>query len=148
MQGSPFTLRLGEPNFTGKLNLENDLVNKPSDLHALKKPLKSLENFENGILFTIHQTLESWIFAVRELLQRIGDWVEEKEYEKAASNCWLLKRIWKLLTEIEDLHLLMDLDDFLCLKNQLSIKVTNESEAFCFRSMALIELTWSSKDLK
>ncbi|XP_058093672.1 nematode resistance protein-like HSPRO2 isoform X2 [Magnolia sinica] len=42
----------------------------------------------------------------------------------------------------------MDPDDFLRLKNQLSIKATNESEAFCFRSMALIELTQSSKDLK
>ncbi|XP_058109201.1 nematode resistance protein-like HSPRO2 [Magnolia sinica] len=148
MQGSPFTLGLGEPNFAGKPNLEYDLVCKPSDLHALKKPLRSLENFENGILFTIHQILESWIFAAQELLQRIGDRVEEKEYEKAASDCWLLERIWKLLTEIEDLHLLMDPDDFLRLKNQLSIKATNESEAFCFRSTALIELTRSSKDLK
>ncbi|XP_058078195.1 nematode resistance protein-like HSPRO1 [Magnolia sinica] len=104
MQGSPFTLELGEPNFAGKPNLEYDL--------------------------------------------RIGDRVEEKEYEKAASDYWLLEQIWNLLTEIEDLHLLMDPDDFLHLKNQLSIKATNESEAFRFRSMALIELTRSSKDLK
>ncbi|XP_058099628.1 nematode resistance protein-like HSPRO2 [Magnolia sinica] len=148
MQRSPFTLGLGEPNLAGKPNLDYDLICKPSDLHALKKPLRNLENYENGILFTAHQILESWIFTARELLRRISDRIDGSEFEKAASDCWLLERIWKLLSEIEDLHLLMDPDDFLRLKNQLAIKASNESEAFCFRSTALIELTRSSKDLK
>ncbi|XP_077238733.1 nematode resistance protein-like HSPRO2 [Tasmannia lanceolata] len=150
MQRSPFTLGLGEPNLAGKPNLEYDLVCKPSDLHSLKKsPMdyKNLENHENQTLFTAHQILESWIFAAKELLNRIRDRIEGKEYEKAERDCWLLERIWKLLSEIEDLHLLMDPDDFLRLKNQLAIKAS-ESEAFCFRSKALFDLTQSSKDLK
>ncbi|KAL5991516.1 hypothetical protein ACLOJK_012425 [Asimina triloba] len=148
MQRAPYTLGLGEPNLAGKASLEYDLICKPADLHALKKPNANVDNYENRMLFTVHQILESWIFAARELLRRIGDRTARSEYEKAASDCWLLERIWKLLAEIEDLNLLMDPNDFLQLKNQLSIKAMDESEAFCFRSTALMELTQESKDLR
>ncbi|XP_010262802.1 PREDICTED: nematode resistance protein-like HSPRO2 [Nelumbo nucifera] len=151
MRRCPFTLGLGEPNLAGKPNLEYDLICKPSDLHSLKKSpsdRRNLDNHENQTLFTTHQILESWIQVSRELLRRIEERIDGQEFGTAASDCWLLERIWKLLTEIEDLHLLMDPDDFLRLKNQLAIKASTESEAFCFRSKALIEITKSSKDLK
>ncbi|XP_010256607.1 PREDICTED: nematode resistance protein-like HSPRO2 [Nelumbo nucifera] len=151
MQKCPFTLGLGEPNLAGKPNLEYDLICKPSDLHSLKKSpsdQKNLDNHENQTLFTTHQILESWIFVSRELLRRIGERIDAQNFERAASDCWLLERIWKLLTEVEDLHLLMDPDDFLRLKNQLGIKASVESEAFCFRSKTLIGTIKSSKDLK
>ncbi|KAF8402685.1 hypothetical protein HHK36_010774 [Tetracentron sinense] len=151
MRRCPFTLGLGEPNLAGKPSLEYDLVCRPSDLHSLKKcPFdhKNLENYENQTVFTTHQILESWIHASRGLLRRIAERIDGKDFEKAASDCWLLERIWKLLAEIEDLNLLMDPDDFLRLKNQLAIKASSESEAFCFRSKGLCEITRSSKDLK
>ena len=42
----------------------------------------------------------------------------------------------------------MDPDDFIHLKNQLSIKAYSESGAFRFRSRGLVEITKLSKDLK
>ncbi|OVA17641.1 Hs1pro-1 [Macleaya cordata] len=151
MRRCPFTLGLGEPNLAGKPNLNYDLICRPSDLHSLKTSNfdhKKLENYENQTLLTIHQILESWIQTSRELLLRIRERIDNQDFEKAASDCWLLERIWKLLSEIEDLHLLMDPDDFLRLKNQLAIKASSESEAFCFRSRGLMEITRASKDLK
>ncbi|XP_042480252.1 nematode resistance protein-like HSPRO2 [Macadamia integrifolia] len=149
----PFTLGLGEPNLAGKPLLEYDLICRPSDLHSLKKSpsdsdQRTLGNYENQALFTTHQILESWIHASRELHARIGKRIDGQEFEKAASDCWLLERIWKLLAEIEDLLLMVDPDDFLRLKSQLAIKANSESEAFCFRSKGLIEITRASKDLK
>lgn len=148
MHRCPFTLGLGEPNLAGKPALEYDLVVQPSDLHSLQKSPMESKNRENQTLFTAHQILESWLFAAGELLKRIGDRMDAKEWEKAASDCWLLERVWKLLAEIEDVHLLMDPDDFLRLKSQLAIRATSGSEAFCFRSNALIRLTGGSRDLK
>jgi len=139
---------LGEPNLAGKPNLEYDLVCRPTDLHSLKKSPFDHKNHENQTLLTIHQILESWIFASRQLLGRIAERIDRQDVERAASDCWLLERIWKLLSEIEDLHLIMDPDDFLRLKNQLAIKASTESEAFCFRSKGLMEITRSSKDLR
>ncbi|XP_060178576.1 nematode resistance protein-like HSPRO2 [Lycium barbarum] len=152
MRRFPYTLGLGEPNLSGKPSLEYDAVVKPSELHALKKKSPSdsmnLENFENQTLYTTHQILETWIHASKMLLKRIAERINSKDLEKAVNDCWLLEKTWKLLTEIEDLHLLMDPDDFLRLKNQLSIKATAESELFCFRSKGLVEITKLSKDLK
>ncbi|KAJ0987872.1 hypothetical protein J5N97_006228 [Dioscorea zingiberensis] len=150
MHRCPFTLGLGEPNLAGKPNLEYDLVVRPSDLHSLKKPSSpsSVRNIENDTLFTIHQILESWLFAARELLKRIGVRLDGKEWERAASDCWILDGIWKLLSEVEQLHVLMDPNDFLRLKSQLAIQARPGSEALCFRSAALLDLTRSSKDLK
>ncbi|XP_057981699.1 nematode resistance protein-like HSPRO2 [Malania oleifera] len=151
MRRCPYTLGLGEPNLAGKPNLDYDAVCKPSELHSLKKcPADqiNLHNRENQILYTTQQIRASWIHASRELLARIAERIERKDFDKASSDCWLLERIWKFLAEIEELHLLMDPDDFLRLKNQLSFKATSDSDAFCFRSKELVEIAKLSKDLK
>lgn len=150
MQGIPFTLGLGEPNLAGKPIFEYDLVARPSDLHSLKNsPFENLNNHENQKLFTIHQILESWLASARELTRRIADRIDSSDWAAAAGDCWRLERIWKLLAEIADLHLLMDPDDLLRLRGQLELRATTGSEAFCFRSAALREVTAaSSKELK
>ncbi|CAK9173582.1 unnamed protein product [Ilex paraguariensis] len=151
MRRCPYTLGLGEPNLAGKPSLDYDLVCKPTELRSLKKSPSdqaNLDNFENQTLYTTHQILESWIYVAQQLLNRITDRIDRKDIDKASSDCWLVEKIWKLLAEIEDLHLLMDPDDFLRLKNQLSIKASTASESFCFRSRLLIEITKLSKDLK
>ncbi|CAA6655130.1 unnamed protein product [Spirodela intermedia] len=144
----PFTLGLGEPNLDGKPNLEYDLICRPAELHTLKRtPFdgKGLKNHENKPLFNVHQILESWIFTGRQLLQRIGARVSAQEWSAASADCWLLERIWKLLAEAEDLHMLMDPDDFLRLKSQLAISADS---GFCFRSASLMEFMKASKDLR
>ncbi|KAK8935235.1 Nematode resistance protein-like HSPRO2 [Platanthera zijinensis] len=150
MQGCPFTLGLGEPNFAGKPILDYDIVVRPSELHVLKKsPFENVNNHENQKLFTIQQILETWLAAARELARRIGDRIDSSDWAAAADDCWLLERIWKLLAEITDLYLLMDPDDLLRLKAQLAIRASTGSEAFCFRSALLREVTAASaKELK
>ncbi|CAL9210015.1 unnamed protein product, partial [Musa hybrid cultivar] len=151
MQRCRFTLGLGEPNLAGKPTIEYDLVVRPSDLHALKRSpggSKDAKDHEDQALCTIQQILESWLFAARELLARIEQRMDAKDWVQAGSDCWLLERVWKLLSEVEDLHLLMDPDDFLRLKSQLGIKATSGSEALCLRSTALLQVTSSCKDLK
>uniref|UniRef100_A0A9I9CTL5 Nematode resistance protein-like HSPRO2 n=1 Tax=Cucumis melo TaxID=3656 RepID=A0A9I9CTL5_CUCME len=149
MRRCPYTLGLGEPNLAGKPNLDYDLICKPNELHSLRKSLyEQIENYENQTVYTTHQILESWIYSAHELLKRIEERIEKKNFAGAASDCYMMERIWKLLQEIEDLHLLMDPDDFLKLKNQLAIKSLQESEAFCFRSTTLVEITKQCKDLK
>lgn len=147
----PFTLGLGEPNLAGKPVLEYDLIVQPLKLHALKKsPLesKTRRNRENETLFTVHQILESWLYTAKQLLSHVIERIDGKQWEKAATDCWLVERIWKLLSEVEDLHLLMDPDDFLRLKSQLAINSSSGSDVFCFRSAALLEVTAMSKDLR
>ncbi|KAM5556634.1 nematode resistance protein-like HSPRO2 [Rosa sericea] len=150
MRSCPYTLGLGEPNLAGKPNLDYDAVCKPSELHLLKRsPYDShIDNHENQAVYTTHQVLESWAFACHELLKRVNRRVESSDFEKAATDCYLIERVWKLLAEIEDLHLLMDPEDFLRLKNQLKIKTVDDTESFCFRSKGLVEITRLSKDLK
>ncbi|KAJ0101399.1 hypothetical protein Patl1_06557 [Pistacia atlantica] len=150
MRRCPYTLGVGEPNLAGKPNLDYDAVCRPNELHALKKnPYDNvIDNHENQTLYTTHQILEAWIFTAQELLKRIVLRIENKEFEQASNDCYLLERIWKLLAEIEDVHVLMDPSDFLRLKNQLSIKSESESDPFCFRSRGLVEITKLSKDLK
>jgi len=99
-------------------------------------------------VYTTQQILESWIHVSQQLLKRVAERVESKDFEKAASDCYLIERIWKLLTEIDDLHLLMDPDDFLRLKNQLCLKSSSETAPFCFRSRGLVEITKQCKELK
>lgn len=143
----PFTLGLGEPNLAAKQCLDYDRVVKPNELHALRQNPYSeqIQNRENQSLYTIHQILESWVQLASELLNRIAERIESERFEIAASDCFLLERMWKLLTEIEDLHLLMDPADFLRLKSQLDIR--SEAVPFCFRSTALVELTQRCRDL-
>lgn len=151
MQGLPYTLGLGEPNLNGKPSLNYDRLCKPSDLHKLKRcPHDDVEskNLENRTLYSTHQVLESWIRVAKQLLTRISKEIDSQRYEKASSLCWILEKVWLIINQIEDLHLLMDPDDFLRLKNQLMIKASSDSELFCFRSRELVEITRSSKDLK
>ncbi|GJT41529.1 nematode resistance protein-like HSPRO2 [Tanacetum coccineum] len=151
MRRCPYTLGLGEPNLNGKPSLNYDVVCKASELHLLTKTPPeqvNVNNYENRTLFTTHQILESWIYVAYQLLKRIENEIDSKDYESATSDCYILQQIWKLLTEIEDLHLLMDPDDFLRLKNQLDIKAVSESESFCFRSKTLVVITKMSKNLR
>ncbi|KAK4797519.1 hypothetical protein SAY86_029845 [Trapa natans] len=148
MRRCPFTLGLGEPNLAAKQCLDYDGVVKPNELHAFRQNPYSdqIENKENQALYTIHQILEAWLQSASELLNRIAENIESRRFESAASDCFLLERIWKLLVEVEDLHLLMDPADFLILKSQLDIRT--EAEPFCFRSSALVELTRRCRDLR
>lgn len=147
----PFTLGLGEPNLAGKPSLEYDLIVRPAALHAIKnrscQKLK-INNQENDVLFNIHHVLESWLCTCKELLREIVCKIEREEWDEAAADCWLLERIWKLLSEVEDLHLMMDPDDFLCLKSQLAIRSSSGPDQYCFRSSALLDVTEMSKNLK
>ena len=149
----PYTLGLGEPNLAGKPTLQYDSITKPSELHSLKKSPYDHHhvdnNYENQTVYTTHQVLECWIQSASELLRRAADRIESRNFDKSATDCYLIERIWKLLAEIEDLHLLMDPDDFLRLKSQLNLKCMEaDSEAFCFRSKALVEITKRCKDLR
>ncbi|TKW17800.1 hypothetical protein SEVIR_5G392200v4 [Setaria viridis] len=154
MQGCAFTLGLGEPNLAGKPVLEYDRVVRPHDLHALKpktapEPRSGYRNRENETLVTMYQILESWLCAASQLLARLNERIEAKDWEAAASDCWILERVWKLLADVEDLHLLMDPDDFLRLKSQLAVRAAPGSEAsFCFRSRALLHVANTTRDLK
>ncbi|KAL6614141.1 hypothetical protein ACP70R_036411 [Stipagrostis hirtigluma subsp. patula] len=154
MQGCAFTLGLGEPNLAGKPVLEYDAVVRPHELHALKpkaapEPKTGYRNRENEALFTIHQILESWLCSASQLLARLNGRIDAKNWEAAASDCWILERVWKLLADVEDLHLLMDPDDFLRLKSQLAIRAAPGSDAsFCFRSRALLHVANATRDLK
>lgn len=152
MQGCAFSLGLGEPNLAGKPVLEYDRVVRPHDLHALKprvapEPKTGFRNRENEALFTIHQILESWLCAATQLLTRLNNRIEAKDWEAAADDCWILERVWKLLADIEDLHLLMDPDDFLRLKSQLAIRAGTDA-SFCFRSRALLHVANATRDIK
>ncbi|THU56852.1 hypothetical protein C4D60_Mb11t21570 [Musa balbisiana] len=142
MQRCRFTLGLGEPNLAGKPTLEYDLVVRPSDLHALKRSPGGSKDAKD------HETRRS----ARSNRSSSRGSSPPASYllglVQAGSDCWLLERVWKLLSEVEDLHLLMDPDDFLRLKSQLGIKATSGSEALCLRSAALLQVTSSCKDLK
>lgn len=150
MTRCPYTLGLGEANLAGKPSLRYDDVCKPNEIQTLLKatPFDHIDNYENQTVYTTHQIIESWIHVSRQLLHRITERIESKKFEEAKNDCYAVERIWKLLTEIEDLHLLMDPADFLMLKNQLSIKPRGETAAFCFRSKELVEVTKMCKDLK
>lgn len=154
MQGCAFSLGLGEPNLAGKPVLEYDRVVQPHELHALKpkvapEPKTGYRNRENEALFTIYQILESWLCAASQLVTRLNDRIEARNWEAAASDCWILERVWKLLADVEDLHLLMDPDDFLRLKSQLAIRAAPGSDAsFCFLSRALLHVANATRDLK
>lgn len=147
MRLSDFTLGLGEPNLAGKPTIDYDLVCRPSLLRYSFERIPE----ESRTLFNVNQILESWLFVAGQLLNRIAETLssgDDRDLEKASGDTWLLERIWKLLMEIEDLHLLMDPDDFLRLKNQLGIKANISDQPFCFRSKSLVDVTNRSKELK
>ncbi|EFH57949.1 hypothetical protein ARALYDRAFT_483040 [Arabidopsis lyrata subsp. lyrata] len=150
MSRCKYTLGLGEQNIAGKPNLRYDAICRPNEIYSLKdNPFADhIDNQENQTLYIIHQILESWIYASGNLLNRIVSSIEEEKFEKASNDVYLLEKIWKLLAEIEDLHMLMDPEDFLKLKKQLQIKSTGKNDAFCFRSKGLVEMMKMSKDLR
>ncbi|KAJ1286281.1 hypothetical protein BS78_03G341300 [Paspalum vaginatum] len=154
MQGCAFTLGLGEPNLAGKPLLQYDRVVRPHDLHALKprpapEPRTGYRNRENEALVTLYQVLESWLCAASRLLARLNERIEARSWEAAAADCWILERVWKLLADVEDLHMLMDPDDFLRLKSQLAVRAAPGADAsFCFRSRALLHVANATRDLK
>lgn len=151
MMRCSYTLGLGEPNLAGKPSLKYDTVCKPNEVHALKTtPYDDrIDNYENHAVHATHQIVESWILASGILLKRISDAIEGRRLEKATEDCYAVERIWKLLAEVEDIHLMMDPADFLKLKNQLSLKSsTYETAAFCMRSKELVKVTKMCRDLR
>ncbi|KAF7830976.1 nematode resistance protein-like HSPRO2 [Senna tora] len=151
MSRCPYTLGLGEANLAGKPILRYDAVCKPSEIHnSLNRAPNDdhVENHENQTVYTTHQIVESWIRVAHKLLDRITERIGSKRFDEAARDCYIVERIWKLLAEIEDLHLLMDPDDFLRLKKDLAMKSATDTTAFCFRSRELVEVTKECRDLK
>ena len=154
MSRCPYTLGLGEPNLAGKPSLLYDAVCRPAELHALQTtPPHAVENYENLTVHAAHQIAESWIRASRKLLERIGASIERRRFENAASDLHAVERIWKLLAEVMDVHVMMDPDDFLRLKNQLALRSSTtscggETAAFCFRSREMVEVARMCRDLR
>lgn len=149
MMRCPYTLGLGEPNFNGKKILRYDDVCKPNLLHSLETtPFDHVGNYENRTLHATHQIMESWTRTARVLMDRVNEAIDGKSFEKAASELHAVEKIWKVLIEIEDMHLMMDPEDFLKLKKQLGIRKWNETVPFCFRSKELVEITKMCRELK
>ncbi|OIW02716.1 hypothetical protein TanjilG_29492 [Lupinus angustifolius] len=149
MSRCSYTLGLGEANLAGKPILRYDAVCKPNELHALETTLvEHVENYENVTLQSTHQILESWSRVSRVLLERVNDSIDCRNFGKASMDCYAVERIWKLLTEVEDLHLMIDPDDFLKLKKELGIRPCGETVPFCLRSKELVEMANMCKDLR
>ena len=145
----PYTLGLGEPNLAGKPIIRYDAVCKPNELHSLETtPYDHVGNYENLNLHATHQIVESWSRAACVLLERVAKSVENRTFEKAARECYAVEWIWKLLTEIEDLHLMMDPNDFLKLKKQISIRCSGDTAPFCFWSKELVEVARVCREMK
>nr|KYP48693.1 hypothetical protein KK1_029578 [Cajanus cajan] len=135
-----YTLGLGEPNLAAKPILRYDAVCTPREIHLLQAMDDGVANYENKTVRATHQIAECWTRAAGKLLERVAESVERKTLEKAACECEAVERIWKLLTEVEDLHVMMDPEDFLRLKKQLGVRSWGETAAFCFRSRELVEV--------
>ncbi|KAK7320611.1 hypothetical protein VNO77_30247 [Canavalia gladiata] len=149
MMRCPYTLGLGEANIAGKPILRYDAVCRPSEIHSLETtPYDHVGNYENRTVHATHQIVESWIRAGRGLLERVTESLESRRFETAANECYAVERIWKLLAEVEDMHMMMDPEDFLRLKKQLGMSWWGETVAFCFRSRELVEMTRECRDLR
>ncbi|KAJ6690188.1 hypothetical protein OIU85_006467 [Salix viminalis] len=121
MRRCPYTLGLGEPNLNGKTNPGVRLC-----LQSERNPRPQKEfvrpHKEPGKPIGVHHAPNL----------RVMDTRCKTNYP----------------AQIEDLHLLMDPDDFLRLKNQLQMRSFDEKSPFCFRSRELVEITKSCKELK
>eukprot|EP00253_Pinus_taeda_P008394 PITA_08394 len=85
----------------------------------------------------------------QELLQRVYEIIDSGDFVGASTECWMVERMWNMLTEIVNLLLVMDPDDFLCLKHQLAISSTSTlAGAYCLRSAPLRDLTNACKELR
>ena len=60
---------------------------------------------QNQIVYTTFQILESWIHVAQQMLKRVAkrviELVKAQKFEKAASDYYLIERIWKLFSETE-----------------------------------------------
>uniref|UniRef100_A0A0D6R2B1 Uncharacterized protein n=1 Tax=Araucaria cunninghamii TaxID=56994 RepID=A0A0D6R2B1_ARACU len=146
MQRASFTLGLGEPNLSGKPILEYDKICKPSYLYSFRQSTQ-FHNAEDHTLCTVQQIFEAWVFTAQQLLKKIHQKTDQGDSAGASKDCWMIERIWKLLTDIESLFLLVDPNDFLCLKHQLAFKGST-SGAYCFKSTALRSLADGCRDLR
>ncbi|KAK7385751.1 hypothetical protein VNO78_31592 [Psophocarpus tetragonolobus] len=149
MMRCTYTLGLGEANLAGKKILRYDAVCRPREIQSLETtPFDYVENYENKTLHATQQIAECWTHAARKLLDRVAESVEKRALEKAAGECHAVERIWKLLTEVEDMHVMMDPEDFLRLKKQLGMRRQGETVPFCFRSRELVEVARVCRDLR
>lgn len=144
-----YTLGLGEANLAGKKVLRYDAVCRPTEIPSLDPtPFDHVENYENRTLHAAQQIVECWTRVGRKLVERLVESVERRALEKAASECHAVERIWKLLAEVEDVHVMMDPEDFLRLKKELGMRRQGETVAFCFRSKEVVELARVCRDLR
>lgn len=144
-----YTLGLGEPNLAGKKVLRYDAVCRPTEIPSLETTaFDHVENYENRTVHAAQQIVECWTRAGRKLVERLVESVERRALEKAASECYAVERIWKLLAEVEDVHVMMDPEDFLRLKKELGMRRQGETVAFCFRSKEVVELARVCRDLR
>ncbi|KAH0851205.1 LOW QUALITY PROTEIN: hypothetical protein HID58_094921, partial [Brassica napus] len=135
MRWCKYTLGLGEPNLAGKPYLQYDVVCRPEELQSLKNNpyADHIGNQENQRSTRFTRFLNLGF---------------TRSLKKASSDVYLLETIWNLLSEIKDLHILMDPEDFLKVKKQLKIKSTSQNDAFCFRSKGLVEMAKMSRELR
>jgi len=150
MQRAPFTLGIGEPNLSGKPILQYDKICKPSYVYSFKQSSQFF-NTEDHTICTVHQIFEAWIFVAKFLLKRVHESINNGDSVAASRDCWVVERIWKLLADVQNLFQLVDPDDFLCLKNQLSSingGISSSNGVYCLRSNALRSLTDACKELR
>ena len=70
-------------------------------LQANRASLLEKESIRLETVYTTLQILESWIHMAQQMLKHVTELVKAHKFEKAASDCYLIERIWKLLFEIE-----------------------------------------------
>ncbi|KAL2317142.1 hypothetical protein Fmac_031018 [Flemingia macrophylla] len=136
-----YTLGLGEPNLAAKPILRYDAVCTPTEIHLLVQDddddAATAGNYESRTVRATHQISECWTRSARLILERV-------ERRASASECHVVERIWDLLTEVVDLHVMMDPEDFLRMKRELGVGTV----AFWFRSRELVEVAEACRDLR
>ena len=84
-------------------------------LQAKRASLLEKESIQSETVYTTLQILESWIHMAQQMLKHVIELVKAQKFEKAASDCYLIERIWKLLFETEFLLEFEVVFIFLCL---------------------------------
>ena len=72
-----------------------------SHLQANRASLLEKEFIRSETVYTTLQILESWIHMAQQMLKHVTELVKAQKFKKAASDCYLIERIWKLLFETE-----------------------------------------------
>ena len=70
-------------------------------LQANRASLLEKEFIRSETVYTTLQILESWIHMAQQMLKHVTELVKAQKFKKAASDCYLIERIWKLLFETE-----------------------------------------------